>query len=159
MSEFLTTKEVIDFLDVSRRTVQAWVKGGKLNPAKDVQGRNLFSIAEVKALCDTVKPQKVELEPVESEMPSQEEKKVSHAVEPAQCSTPNAAQVTFTFDPKSQMIIDREHYEGLLIRYAQLEVEKRQLAEKVQLLEDKKYREEGKRRPWWKRIFGGKGEQ
>jgi DNA-binding transcriptional MerR regulator len=105
MGEKLTTQQVMHQFGVSRRTVQAYIHSGKLIPVKDAQGRNLFHRHQVEAVQNTVNAQ--------------------HTVQ-------EAVQLTFTFNPAKQVIIDREHYEGLLCRLAQVETEKRFLTRKIE---------------------------
>lgn len=115
MGEQLSTREVMALLGISRRTVQAWVKQGKLRPGKDAQGRNTFTRADIESLMGDA--QEV------------------HTVTPASAES---SVLPVRFDPSRQIIVDLAHYEGLLIRLAQLEA-------KVLMLEDK--------RPWWRRLF------
>jgi hypothetical protein len=72
----------------------------------------------------------------------------SAAVSPEKTSEPGISTVpiAFNFDPRKQLIIDFDRYEGLLVRLAQLEAERKQLQDKVKLIEDK--------RPWWRRRLG-----
>ena len=108
MKEHLSTREVMALLGISRRTVQAWVKQGKLRPEKDAQGRNTFTRADIESLIG-----------VAQDTPD---------------STPTSAEVPIIpvqFDPSRQIIIDLERYEGLCYRLAQLET-------KVLMLEDQR---------------------
>lgn len=108
MKEHLSTREVMALLGISRRTVQAWVKQGKLRPEKDAQGRNTFTRAEIESITGD-----------------------AHG---APGSTPISAEVPIIpvqFDPSRQIIVDLERYEGLCFRLAQLEA-------KVLMLEDKR---------------------
>ena len=108
MKEHLSTREVMALLGISRRTVQAWVKQGKLRPEKDAQGRNTFTRADIESLMGDM-PEVPTVTPASAEVP----------VIPVQ------------FDPSRQIIIDLAHYEGLCFRLAQLEA-------KVLMLEDKR---------------------
>lgn len=123
MQDDLHTKEVMEILGVSRRTVQTWVKSGKLAVKKDAQGRNIFTSTDIESMRRTMQ------EPCE-----------------VASTWSDPAVISFTFNPVKQVIIDVERYEGLLTRLAQLEVERRSLQEKVLQLEDK-------RPPWWRRLF------
>lgn len=111
MRDELTTVEVMKLLGISRRTVQEYVKAGRLTVTKDVRGRNIFSHEQVRR-----------------EM----------AVRIALPTSPNIVQATFTFDPQNQVMLDRVHYEGLLTRLAQLETELRILREQNRLIEDRR---------------------
>jgi DNA-binding transcriptional MerR regulator len=127
VKDMLTTKQVMALLGVSRRTVQAYVKQKKLTPMKDARGQNFFSQSEVQGIT--------------SARENHSEETTFHDLH----TVNELSHVTFTVDPKKQIIIDLEHYEGLLTRLAQIESEKRSLQDKIKLLED--------RRPWWKRFL------
>jgi hypothetical protein len=108
MGNDIHTSEVMALLGISRRTVQAWVKQGKLRPGKDAQGRNTFTRADIESLMGDA--QEV------------------HTVTPASAEAPI---IPVQFDPSRQIIVDLERYEGLCFRLAQLEA-------KVLMLEDKR---------------------
>ena len=88
---------------------------------------------------------KAVLKTIEQQAPSGDRFSPSAAVSPEKTSEPgiSTATIAFNFDPRKQLIIDFDRYEGLLVRLAQLEAERKQLQDKVKLIEDK--------RPWWRR--------
>ena len=48
--EYMTTKEVMMYLDISRQSVTNWTKKGILKPVKKEKNKNLFLRTEVESI-------------------------------------------------------------------------------------------------------------
>lgn len=137
--KFVNTHEAARILGVSTRTVQTYVKEGKLIAKKGGKGQNLYFIQEVLDL---------------NEVRKRSEYEVSGTLDEASNEVVHA---TFVPNDENRITVDKSHYEELMkfhrealhtvsemgFRIGQLEAEKRAL--QLQL-EDK--------RPWWKKIIG-----
>jgi excisionase family DNA binding protein len=119
MNEGLTTKEVSQILGVSIRTVQSYVKEGRLTARKDMKGRNRFDKAEVLALKGVHSA---------SSEPSYEESRALQV----------DYEVSSPYDPELHVLIDRMAYEDLMQKYEKLLMDFGSLRnEHVRLLEYK----------------------
>lgn len=129
----VTPKQAAKALSVTSRTIFNYIKSGKLSSRKD--GRRIFiPIDEIEKL----------------RMENEDEKENFHLKVPETAISVDAissqqdeifmkGSINFQFDPAKHIVVERNHYEGLLTRLGQMESE-------VKLLKDE--------RPWWKKLFG-----
>ncbi len=136
----MTIQEACKIAKVSRKTLYRWIEKGLLSREKD-GNRAYVSLAEVVALCVGGDSQQV-TESVSGDSQA-------------------------TRDDTSKVTLNREHYEGLLIRLGQYESERRYLLEYKTGLETKEkelqaLKEENerlKRAGFWERLFRWKGKR
>jgi excisionase family DNA binding protein len=144
----VTIQEACKIANISRKTLYRWIEKGLLSREKD-GNRAYVSLAEVQTLCVGGDSQQV-TESVSGDM--------------------SATQQDIT-----RVTLDREHYEGLLVRLGQLEAEKRYLleyrqdaerkdktiadqqtelqAKECELAEIRAENERLKQIKWWERLF------
>lgn len=127
----VTPRQAAKALNVTPRTIFNYIKQGKLTSRKEVKGNRVFIPID-------------EIEKMRMKATIENEKSPKKFPEPPQAdneiSSPGAeTTIKFQYDPSKHLIVERNHYEGLLTKLGHYELE-------VKMLKDE--------RPWWRRFWG-----
>lgn len=100
----VTIQEAARTLNIDRRKIYRWIEKGLISKYPE-DGKTFVLLEEVQAFC------------------------AEHTTESAQERTTHNGRTEISTTEHTHYIVDKEHYEGLLIRLGQLESEKRYLLE------------------------------